>query len=352
MNCYRLTLAPRVALVLAALAAAAALACGTARAASITIAPGDTLSAIAARAGVSPATLASANGITDPHMIIAGTALRLPAPGTGSSAPAGGSGGSYRVRSGDTLSAIAARSGVSAAALASANGLKNPNQVIAGHVLVIPAGGASAPAAGTSSASTGSSAGGYRVQPGDSLASIASRYGTTPAALAALNGLSNPNRIVAGTTLSIPAGLTAQAVPAAAVAPPPSASSGEVSALLAESAARHGVDPALARAIAWQESRWTQSALSSVGAVGVMQLMPETAKWIGPAMLGRQIDPSNVADNIDGGVAFLGWLQSRAADERQAIGAYYQGLESLKTRGPYDDTKSYVDSVLAFRGRV
>jgi soluble lytic murein transglycosylase-like protein len=105
--------------------------------------------------------------------------------------------------------------------------------------------------------------------------------------------------------------------------------------------------------VGWQESRWSQSALSHVGAIGVMQLMPGTARWLGPAVLGRRINPHRMSDNVDAGVAYIGWLMRHTGgSERLAVGSYYQGLGATRTRGFYDDTKDYVASVMSFRGRV
>ena len=83
-----------------------------------------------------------------------------------------------------------------------------------------------------------------------------------------------------------------------------------------------------------------------------MQLMPGTARWFGPAVLGRRINPHRIGDNVDGGVAYIGWLMRRTGDERLAVGSYYQGLGATQTRGFYEDTKDYVASVMSFRGRV
>ncbi len=83
-----------------------------------------------------------------------------------------------------------------------------------------------------------------------------------------------------------------------------------------------------------------------------MQLMPATAAWFGPAVLGRRVDPHNLSDNIETGVAYLGWLMRQSGDLRTTIGAYYQGLASLRQRGPYDDTTDYINSVLSYMGRV
>lgn len=98
--------------------------------------------------------------------------------------------GTYTVQSGDTLSSIAAKFGTNYQALASLNGISNPNLIYVGQVLRV-----------NGSASTGSVY--YTVRAGDSLSAIASRYGTSYQSIAALNGLSNPNLIYAGQTLKI-----------------------------------------------------------------------------------------------------------------------------------------------------
>ena len=96
----------------------------------------------------------------------------------------------YTVRSGDTLSSIASKFGTSYQALASLNGISNPNLIYVGQALRV-----------NGSASTGSVY--YTVRVGDNLSSIASRYGTSYQSIAALNGLANPNLIYAGQTLKI-----------------------------------------------------------------------------------------------------------------------------------------------------
>lgn len=117
-------------------------------------------------------------------------------------APAGAD-SAYIVKPGDTLGSIAARFGVSANAIARANGITNPDRIYIGQNLTIP--GASGSSSG--SASTGSTSapatGTYIVQRGDTLGKIAARYGTTVARLMALNGLSNPNLIWVGQRLKV-----------------------------------------------------------------------------------------------------------------------------------------------------
>lgn len=96
----------------------------------------------------------------------------------------------YTVQSGDTLSSIAAKFGTNYQALASLNGISNPNLIYVGQALRVN---------GSASASSVY----YTVRAGDNLSSIASRYGTSYQSIAALNGLANPNLIYAGQTLKI-----------------------------------------------------------------------------------------------------------------------------------------------------
>ena len=325
------TLRARVAFVLVTAAAVLLLASATAQGVTVTVRAGDTLGAIAARSGTSVTALAGANGIRDPNLVRAG--MRLTIPGTGGG-PGVAGGGSYRVRPGDTMSGIAARHSTSVAALARANGIRNPGLIRIGMRLTVPVGG-SAPA-------QAAGGGTHRVRPGETLGGIAASYGASVSALAALNGIRDPGLITAGRLLRLPAG----AGPGLLVPTP------GVAELIALHAARYAVDPALARAIAWQESGWSQSARSRVGAIGVMQLMPATARWFGPAVLGRRINPHRLEDNIEGGVAYIGWLTRQSGSTRWAIMSYYQGLASLRHRGPYDDTKDYLASVNALYGRV
>ncbi len=100
--------------------------------------PGDTLSAVATRMGVDPGRLAAANGLADPNRIFVGQVLKTPSVATTPSAGSTASSGTYKVRPGDTLSRVAPRLGVPVAQLASANSLSNPNNIIAGRSLVVP----------------------------------------------------------------------------------------------------------------------------------------------------------------------------------------------------------------------
>jgi len=186
-------LALAVVLPLPCLAPAAALA-------NVVVRPGETLSEIADRHGVSLTRLMQANGITNPNMVIAGQKLVLP--GARSTATAGTSArsGSVTVQPGETLSEIADRQGVSLNRLMQANGITNPNMVIAGQKLVVPGARSTASAAAPRPLPTAP----YTVKSGETLSEIADRFGTSTERLIQLNRISNPNMVVAGTRLAIP----------------------------------------------------------------------------------------------------------------------------------------------------
>jgi len=110
----------------------------------------------------------------------------------------------YVVSPGDTLSAIAARHGVSASALAQANGISNPNRIYVGQNLVIPgASNSDSSPAAPKPPSQAPATDTYIVQAGDTLSKIAARYGTTVQNLMSLNGLTNPNLIWVGQRLKV-----------------------------------------------------------------------------------------------------------------------------------------------------
>jgi len=109
----------------------------------------------------------------------------------------------YIVQRGDTLWSIARRHGTTMAAIAAANGIVNYSRIYAGQSLIIPGGSASLPVSPTAQP-PGPSGGVYVVQRGDTLSGIAVRFGTTTAALAAANGITNYSRIYTGQVLRIP----------------------------------------------------------------------------------------------------------------------------------------------------
>ncbi len=120
---------------------------------------------------------------------------------------------------------------------------------------------------------------------------------------------------------------------------------GDIARLVRSSAARAGVDPALVAAVANVESGFDPRATSRDGAVGVMQLMPETARDLG---VGDRYDP---AQSLRGGAAYLRALLDRfGGDLPSAIAAYNAGPSAVERFGgvpPYAETREYVRRVLA-----
>ena len=129
------------------------------------------------------------------------------------------------------------------------------------------------------------------------------------------------------------------------------ASRATVRRVVVRAAHRYHVDSRLALAIAWQESGWQQRRVSSAGAVGVMQVLPSTARWLSEAYVGRRLNVHGLYDNVTAGVLLLRVLDRQTTTYR-TVGGYYQGLGSLLANGPHDSTKQYVSSVLHLRGRI
>lgn len=118
----------------------------------------------------------------------------------------------------------------------------------------------------------------------------------------------------------------------------------EVDALLAEAARIHDVPPDLLRAVAEQESRFRHRSRSSAGAIGIMQLMPATARHLG-------VDPYDPRQNVMGGGAYLAaMLTAFDGDVRLALAAYNAGPAAVRRFGgvpPYAETRAYVTAILA-----
>jgi LysM repeat protein len=331
---------------------------------------GETLSGIAAANGLSSAQLGAANGLPADAFVIAGKPLTIPAPGTTATpspiapAPFGG----YRVRLGDSLSAIAVEHGVSLSQLAAANGLSPEGTLIAGTSLRLPSGAAASTSpttttAGATTTATGSTAGGgHFVVPGDTLTGIAAANGITPASLAAANGLAPDAFVIAGTHLKIPAAAPAAIVPATSTAtaaanvPPTGAATGSPGRLDASQigsiAGANGAPASLATAIAWQESGFNNAMVSVANARGIMQVMPSTWNYVQNELGAGQLDPASPADNVRAGSLLLArLLRDTGGDPATAVAAYYQGLGSVRKIGMLPETRQYVANVLALRSR-
>jgi LysM repeat protein len=337
-----------------------ALAPTTAAAAVHTVAPGETLWGIAVANNLPTGTVAAANGLSPEARVVAGTNLTIPLRGptsgpTASAAPAAA--GGYRVRPGDSLSAIAARQGVTAAALASANGLKPDSWVLSGTVLRLPAAG-SGPAGAPAQGAAPEAMSAYKVRPGDTLGGLAAAAGVPAAQMAYMNGLKLDGPLIAGTVIKLPTGAAIQPsapapartiVPQAApLASPARLSAGEVTTL----AAQHGAPSSLVAAIAWQESGFNNAMISGANARGIMQILPGTWSWVQANLSRGRLNPGSAADNVRAGSLYLAHLlRETNGDPALAAAGYYQGLSSVRRIGMLPETRRYVANVLALRSR-
>ncbi len=115
--------------------------------------------------------------------------------------------------------------------------------------------------------------------------------------------------------------------------------------LFEEVARRVGLDPALLKAVARVESGFNPQAVSPKGAMGLMQLMPETAQVLG---VRRPFDPR---ENVLGAARFLKSLLREFGDLRKALAAYHAGPEVVRRYGdvpPYPETQKYVQQVMRY----
>lgn len=217
------------------------------------------------------------------------------------------------------------------------------------------------------------------VQPGETLTSVARVDGLSVATLAYANGISTNAELIAGKVLWIPpqstttAATSAQTVTttnpttttqsSAATAPAVSSSTAGAdpqpttervsSDEIAAVADANGVPPALAEAIAWQESGWNNDEVSDVGAVGVMQIVPSTWSWIDHYL--TPADPLgtwSATENVRAGVLLLHQLLDVTdGNQELAVAGYFQGLASIRQFGMYPSTRLYVADVEALERR-
>jgi LysM repeat protein len=280
------------------------------------IAAGESLSSIAAADGLTVQQLAAANGLSPSAQLVAGQTILIPPQGAaGSSAPVAsvtgdgdGDGddgvataspgaaqpaaGSYVVQPGDTLSAIAARAGVSVAQLAAANGLSLDGTLPAGATITVPGAGA----AGSPPIATGATPG-----------SVGPPYPTPTVMSASQVG----------------------SLASAAGAPAP-----------------------LAQAVGWQESGFNNDLVSPTGAVGVMQIEPATWNYINQVLTpGAPLDPYSADANVTAGSLYLRSLLAQTGSPQLAAASYYQGLASVQRYGMFPSTQQYVQAVMALQSR-
>jgi len=180
---------------------------------------------------------------------------------------------------------------------------------------------------------------------GESFFSIAERYHVSPWLLARRNGVPLTRVIVPGQRLALPAG--ARALPPAARP----ASRDAVRSAIDYWARSYGVDPALARALAWMESGFQPGLVSSAGARGVLQVLPSTRGYVEKQLIGHKV-PRSTSGNIRIGVVYLRQLLREFHYNRTiALAAWYQGPYSVRKHGRLAGTRLFVRNVLALLTR-
>ena len=251
------------------------------------------------------------------------------------------------VQPGDTLSQIAITHLVTISQLLALNAIADPNRIYPGQRLRLT-GQRSAP---VEPAATEAQPVVHVVMAGEHLTGIARRYGTTVGAIATANAIANPSYLRVGQRLAIPGTTASAAAPAEAM---PSAMAAavaaraEIRAIIDAEANAQGVQLAFALAVAWQESGWQAGAVSSAGAVGVMQITPATADWVAGTMLGHTIDLYDPRSNVQAGIRLLRhYLTRYPGDKELVLAAYYQGQTGADRHGVYPITRPYIAAILA-----
>jgi soluble lytic murein transglycosylase-like protein len=122
----------------------------------------------------------------------------------------------------------------------------------------------------------------------------------------------------------------------------------EIRRLIVAESDRFEVPPALALAVAWQESGWRQNVVSHAGAIGVMQLLPSTAEWVSATMLHEPVDVHHARGNVRAGVRLLAhYLARYDSNVDLALAAYYQGQTGTDRHGIYPVTRGYIEAIRA-----
>jgi LysM repeat protein len=187
----------------------------------------------------------------------------------------------------------------------------------------------------------------YTVKPGDSLTAIARKHKTTLSKIAKVNKLNPAKPLLIGVKLRIPSTTATRTTTAVSAT-----NAGTVRSSLDHWAAHYGIDASLARALAWMESGYNNEVVSSVGAQGIMQLLPSTWDYVETVLIKHPV--AHDADgNVHVGLAYLNHLlHAFNGNEHLALAGWYQGERAVRAHGTYKVSKVFVADVLALRQRM
>ena len=192
----------------------------------------------------------------------------------------------------------------------------------------------------------------YVVQPGDTVSGLAVEHHAWTAEIVAHNHLGRTGALRVGQRIEIPVvGKRSGGGSRTTMWKHPDPEREKVRRVVAGAARNHGVDPQLALAVAWQESGWQMGVVSHADAIGAMQVLPSTGRWM-EGYAGRPLDLRRLGDNARAGVLLLDVLSRHTQRRAHKIGAYYQGLGAVRRHGLYDETKAYVADVEAIKQRL
>jgi N-acetylmuramoyl-L-alanine amidase len=304
--------------------------------------PGDTLLGIAARYSVDPAAVASLNGITGRRDVRVGRELLLPEGAT--------AGRSHLVAPGETLSGLASRYGVSSAAIARANGLGDPRSLRAGSTIAIPPAGGGAPLPAPAPAPPPAPAPAPLPPapagpppPAPAPAPVPPPAPPAPVVAAAAPPPPPPPPAPVAPAID-PARLPARLrlAPERLMLIP----------IFQRWSAEYGLDTGLLMSLTWLESGWQNGVVSPVGAIGIGQLLPDTVDFLATEVMHQRLDPADPESNIRMSARYLKWLLDQTrGDVPQALAAYYQGLRAVNERGVLPESSVYVSTVLTIADR-
>jgi soluble lytic murein transglycosylase-like protein len=216
--------------------------------------------------------------------------------------------------------------------------------VLAVGFLVLQGGGGGGGSGDSGSASYDTEV--YFTREGDTFDTISTVLDVEAEALADANGLSTSDALTVGTELTVPDDPSSTATtPAVSESPDPEGVVDDIE----KWSDRYGVPAALMKALAWQESSWDQSRVSSAGAVGVTQLEPDTATYVATDLLDEPtLSVENQDDNIQMGTRYLAYLlELNNGDWGAALASYNEGPTTIRRNGWSEAGTQYVTSVMA-----